>query len=63
MECKLGAVPIPIVKPHVTVIYGSVPSVLDYRACQDSSFPFWIFHSWITETEIDTLDAYPGENL
>ena len=43
MERKLGAVPIPNLKSHVTVIYGNVPSVGDYRACQDSCFSFWDF--------------------
>ena len=40
MKCKFGAVPIPILKHDVTVIYGSVPSVLDYKACEESLFPF-----------------------
>ena len=63
MKCKLGAVPIPILKPHVTVIYGSVPCVLDYKACEELFSIFRIFHSWNTEIEIDTLDAYPKDDL
>ena len=30
---KLGTVPTPILKTHVTVIYGIGPNVLDYKAC------------------------------
>ena len=40
MKCKLGAVPIPILKHDVTNIYRSVPSVLDSKACQESLFQF-----------------------
>ena len=39
MKWKSGAVPIPILKHDVTAIYGSVPSLLDYKACQESLFP------------------------
>ena len=40
MKYKPGAVPIPIRKHDVTVIYGSMPSELEYKACQESLFPF-----------------------
>ena len=30
---------------------------------ENSCFFFRIFHSWVTEIEIDTLDAYPKEDL
>ena len=40
MKCKLGAVPISILKHDVSVIYASVPSMLEYKACQESSFQF-----------------------
>ena len=55
MECKLGAVPIPILKPHVPVIYGSVPSVLDYRACQDSCFFLGFFTLGLRKSKLILL--------
>ena len=40
--------------------------MLDYRDCHNSCLVvslFRISHSWITEIEINTLDAYPEEDL
>ena len=59
MKCKLGAVPIAILKAHVTLIDGSVPA----KCAWLQSFSwivvsiFRIFQSRFTEIEIDTFDA------
>ena len=56
MKCKLAAVPIPILEHDVTVIYGSVPSVLDYKACQESFFPFLgFFILWLQKLKLVLL--------